>query len=187
MSESRFAVLAGLLLAWATAGSAAAQTDLREPPQPLARQPAGEARAAAANESSSLPTGVENPNEPPGSLPGIGNLGGGPKAWTSPGGLSSSLRILLLLTVLSLAPAILLMTTCFVRVIVVLGLLRQALGTQQVPPSQVITAMALFMTLLVMAPGVEADLRPRHRAVHEPRDRAGARRTTAESRRSAAS
>ena len=59
---------------------------------------------------------------------------------------------MLLLTVLSLAPAILLMTTSFVRIIVVLGLLRQALGTQQLPPSQVITSLALFMTLVVMTP-----------------------------------
>ncbi len=67
-------------------------------------------------------------------------------------GLSSTLQIMLLLTVLSMAPAILLMTTSFVRVIVVLGLLRQALGTQQLPPSQVITSIALFMTLLIMTP-----------------------------------
>jgi flagellar biosynthesis protein FliP len=60
--------------------------------------------------------------------------------------------VMLLLTVLSLAPAALLMTTCFVRVIVVLSLLRQALGTQQLPPTQVITALALFVTLLVMTP-----------------------------------
>ena len=59
---------------------------------------------------------------------------------------------MLLLTVVSLAPAILLMTTSFVRIIVVLGLLRQALGTQQLPPSQVITSIALFMTLLLMTP-----------------------------------
>jgi flagellar biosynthetic protein FliP len=59
---------------------------------------------------------------------------------------------MLLLTVLSLAPAILLMTTSFVRIVVVLGLLRQALGTQQLPPSQVMTTLALFMTLLVMGP-----------------------------------
>ena len=59
---------------------------------------------------------------------------------------------MLLLTVLSLAPAVLLMTTCFVRIIVVLSLLRQAVGTQQLPPSQVITALALFMTLLIMSP-----------------------------------
>jgi flagellar biosynthetic protein FliP len=59
---------------------------------------------------------------------------------------------MLLLTVISLAPAILLMTTCFVRIVVVLGLLRQALGTQQLPPSQVITSIALFLSLLIMTP-----------------------------------
>ena len=77
---------------------------------------------------------------------------GGPQQWTSPEGISSSLQVLLLLTVVSLAPALLLMTTCFVRILVVLGLLRQALGTQQLPPSQVITSIALFMTALVMTP-----------------------------------
>jgi flagellar biosynthetic protein FliP len=79
-------------------------------------------------------------------------LAGGPEAWLSPRGLSSSLQILLLLTVLSLAPAILLMTTCYVRIIVVFGLLKQALGAQQLPPSQVITSISLFITLFVMAP-----------------------------------
>jgi flagellar biosynthetic protein FliP len=79
-------------------------------------------------------------------------LAGGPEQWTSPEGLSSALQVMLLLTVISLAPAILLMTTCFVRIIVVLGLLRQALGTQQLPPSQVITSIALFLTLLLMTP-----------------------------------
>jgi len=77
---------------------------------------------------------------------------GGPEAWLSPKGLSSSLQILLLLTVLSLAPAILLMTTCYVRVIVVFGLLKQALGAQQLPPSQVITSISLFITIFVMSP-----------------------------------
>lgn len=76
----------------------------------------------------------------------------GPEKWTSPEGLSSAIQVMLLLTVISLAPAVLLMTTCFVRIIVVLGLLRQAIGTQQLPPSQVITAMALFLTLLIMTP-----------------------------------
>jgi flagellar biosynthetic protein FliP len=77
---------------------------------------------------------------------------GGPADWTSPDGLASTLQVMLLLTVVSLAPAILLMTTGFVRIVVVLGLLRQALGTQQLPPSQVITSISLFMTLLLMAP-----------------------------------
>ena len=79
-------------------------------------------------------------------------LAGGPDQWPSPEGLSSAIQVMLLLTVLSLAPAVLLMTTCFIRIIVVLGLLRQAIGTQQLPPSQVITAMALFITLLIMTP-----------------------------------
>src|SRR5687767_4279058 len=55
-------------------------------------------------------------------------IGGGPKLWTSREGMTSALQIMLMLTVLSLAPAILLMTTCFVRIVIVLGLLRQALG-----------------------------------------------------------
>ena len=80
----------------------------------------------------------------------------GPEYWTSPEGLSSSLQIMLLLTVLSLAPAILLMTTCYIRIIVVFGLLKQAIGLQQLPPSQVLTSIAMFMTLFVMAPvGIE--------------------------------
>jgi flagellar biosynthesis protein FliP len=79
-------------------------------------------------------------------------LSAGPKAWTSPEGLSSTIQVMLLLTVLSLAPALLLMTTCFVRIVVVLSLLRQAVGTQQLPPSQVITTLALFLTFLIMAP-----------------------------------
>lgn len=79
-------------------------------------------------------------------------LRNGPESLTSPKKLSGSLQIMLLLTVLSLAPAVLLMTTSFVRIVVVLGLLRQALGTQQLPPSQVMTALSLFMTLLVMTP-----------------------------------
>jgi flagellar biosynthetic protein FliP len=79
-------------------------------------------------------------------------ISGGPEQWTSPEGLASSLQVLLLLTVLSLAPAVLLMTTCYVRIIIVLGLLRQAIGLQSLPPSQVMTSIALFMTLFVMTP-----------------------------------
>lgn len=69
-----------------------------------------------------------------------------------PDKLSASLEILLLLTVLTLVPAILVMTTSFTRIIVVLALLRQAIGTQQLPPSQVLTGLALFMTFCVMTP-----------------------------------
>jgi flagellar biosynthetic protein FliP len=67
-------------------------------------------------------------------------------------GLSGSLNVLVLLTVLSLVPAILILCTCFTRIVIVLGLLRQALGTQGLPPSQVIVGLSLFITLAVMAP-----------------------------------
>ena len=95
--------------------------------------------------------GAQTANQP-GALEPPGLLNGGPQQWTSPDGIGGALQVMLLLTVLSLAPAVLLMTTCFVRVVVVLGILRQALGTQQLPPSQVITSLALFITLLVMTP-----------------------------------
>jgi len=62
------------------------------------------------------------------------------------------LRIVLLLTVLSLAPAILIMMTSFTRIVVVLSFLRQALGTQQMPPNQIIVGLALFLSLFIMAP-----------------------------------
>lgn len=70
----------------------------------------------------------------------------------SPTGLSPTLKILLMMTVLSLAPSLVIMTSCFIRFVIVFGLLRQALGTQQLPPTQVITALSLFMTFFVMMP-----------------------------------
>jgi len=71
------------------------------------------------------------------------------------GGIAVALNIVMVLTVITLAPSIMLMTTCFVRMIVVLGLLKQALGTQQVPPAQVTLGLALFMTMMVMGPTFE--------------------------------
>ncbi len=66
--------------------------------------------------------------------------------------LTSSLQILVVMTLLTVAPSLLLMMTSFARMLIVLVLLRQALGTQQLPPSQVLVGLALFMTFLVMAP-----------------------------------
>jgi flagellar biosynthetic protein FliP len=70
----------------------------------------------------------------------------------TPQQVSTTLQLLFLLTVLSLAPAILVMVTSFTRIIVVLGLLRQALGTQQMPPNQVLVGLALFLTFFIMSP-----------------------------------
>ena len=61
-------------------------------------------------------------------------------------------KILIVITVLSLAPSFLMMMTCFPRIIIVLGFLRRALGTQTLPPNQVMIGIALFMTFFVMAP-----------------------------------
>ena len=62
------------------------------------------------------------------------------------------IQMILLITVLSLAPAIVIMTTSFTRLVVVFGLLRTALGTQQAPPSQLISGLALFLTFFIMYP-----------------------------------
>ncbi len=67
-------------------------------------------------------------------------------------GVTASLQILVLLTVLTLVPSILVMMTAFPRIIVVLALLRQAVGTPQLPPGQVLLGLSLFLTMLVMAP-----------------------------------
>jgi flagellar biosynthetic protein FliP len=68
---------------------------------------------------------------------------------------SLSLQTLLLLTALSFLPAVMLMMTSFTRIIIVLSLLRQALGTQSAPPNQVLIGLALFLTLFVMSPVVD--------------------------------
>lgn len=73
----------------------------------------------------------------------------------NPQNVGSALQILILITVLSLAPAILVMVTSFTRIIVVLSLLRTAIGVPQLPPNQVMIGLALFLTVFVMAPAVK--------------------------------
>lgn len=87
-------------------------------------------------------------------MPGASGGGSGAEGAERPA-LSVALNIVLLLTVLSIAPAIMIMCTSFVRIIIVLGLLKQALGTQSLPPSQVILGLSLFMTFFVMGPTFE--------------------------------
>ncbi|HOV98925.1 MAG: flagellar type III secretion system pore protein FliP [Bacteroidetes bacterium] len=71
---------------------------------------------------------------------------------TNPKDVSVTLQILFLMTILSLAPALLILTTSFTRIIVVLHFVKQALGTPQMPPSQVMIGLALFLTFYIMAP-----------------------------------
>ena len=69
-----------------------------------------------------------------------------------PQDVAVTLQIMAVLTILSLAPSILVMTTAFIRIVVVLGFLRNALSTQNVPPNQVVVALSLFLTFYIMAP-----------------------------------
>jgi flagellar biosynthetic protein FliP len=107
----------------------------------------GAAAAAAA------PPAAEPVRDEVAASPSLGDLlARGPEEWASPERLNSTLTLVLTMTVVSLAPAIVLMTTSFIRIAVVLGLLRQALGLPQLPSNQVITGLAMFMTLLIMTP-----------------------------------
>ena len=69
-----------------------------------------------------------------------------------PQDVAASLQVLALLTILSLVPSILVMTTSFVRIVVVIGFLRNAMSTQNVPPNQVVLALSLFLTFYIMQP-----------------------------------
>ena len=139
------------------APAATAQVGPPLPDAPSIVQPSITPPATIATPAGTLPVADRNPLEmldaAAGVLPGAAK----PATSTAPskGGLSTAVNILVVLTVITLAPSIMLMTTCFMRIMIVLGLLRQALGTQSVPPPQVITALALFMTLLVMAPTLD--------------------------------
>jgi flagellar biosynthetic protein FliP len=90
------------------------------------------------------PTAPTNP-----AAPAAGN---GVNISVGNGSPSSSITLILAITVLSIAPSVLLLATSFTKIIVVLGLTRNALGLQQGPPNQVLTGIALFLTLFVMGP-----------------------------------
>ena len=87
-----------------------------------------------------------------GAAPALAAPGWGLDQALSPARLSISLQILLLLTILSLAPALIIMVTSFTRLAVVFSFLRHAMGTQQIPPTQILIGLALFLTFFIMAP-----------------------------------
>ncbi len=80
------------------------------------------------------------------------NLG----ATNNPPQVANSVKLLVILTVLALAPSILIMMTSFTRIIVVLAILRQGLGTQQMPPNQILIGIALFLTFFIMTPQINS-------------------------------
>ena len=103
--------------------------------------------AAAAPTSPTAPTA---PTEPV--VPGIGGADGGVDISIGGGSASTSITLILAITVLSVAPSVLLLATSFTKIIVVLGITRNALGLPTSPPNQVLTGLALFLTLFVMGP-----------------------------------
>ena len=84
--------------------------------------------------------------------PLIPNINVGIGTSENPQDVSTTLQIMAVLTLVSLAPGILIMTTSFIRIIVVIGFLRNAMATQNVPPNQVMISLALFLTFYLMAP-----------------------------------
>ncbi len=84
--------------------------------------------------------------------PLIPNVNIGVGSSDNPQDTAVTLQVLIVLTVLSLAPSILIMTTSFIRIVVVLGFLRNALSTQNIPPNQVVIALSLFLTFYIMSP-----------------------------------
>lgn len=72
----------------------------------------------------------------------------------NPEQVSTALQIIFLLTILSIAPSIILMMTCFTRIVIVFGFMRQAMGTQSMPPTQIIMGLALFLTFFIMSPTI---------------------------------
>jgi flagellar biosynthesis protein FliP len=84
------------------------------------------------------------------------SLADGGEDGAKPERIASGLQILLLLTVLSVAPAIVLMMTSFTRIVIVLSFVRQALSTQQMPPNQIVVGLALLLTFFVMTPTWQA-------------------------------
>ena len=83
---------------------------------------------------------------------GLPTISFGVEDANTPQQVSTALQVLFILTILSIAPSILLMMTCFTRIVIVLGFIRQALGTQNMPPTQIILGLSLFLSFFIMSP-----------------------------------
>jgi flagellar biosynthetic protein FliP len=121
-------------------------------PAPAAAQPLPpKASVAAARLAAQKPVAPTAPT-----APGASSSGGSDINVSVPGKPGQVLTIIVLITVLGVAPAILLMCTAFTKIVVVLSLARSAIGTQSVPPNQVLVGLALFLSLFVMGPTLDA-------------------------------
>ncbi len=113
---------------------------------PSAQTPVGPSVQAEVSKPAQLSPGKVSPSSASDPAFSI-SLGGKQTGW-----VSASLQVLMLMTVLSLAPSLLIMVTSFTRIIVVFAFLRQGLGTLQSPPNQVLIGLALFLTFMIMSP-----------------------------------
>ncbi len=156
LKAAAFAALCGALLLIPAIAMATAFPDGQPVPTPepaALSAPAAYAAAVPAPDPTAAPSSTASPDgsatvgatAQPTALPLI-NL---------PSDRASSVQILLLLTVLSLAPSILIMLTGFTRIIIVLSFVRNAIGVQQMPPNQVLIGLALFLTFFVMSPVID--------------------------------
>jgi len=119
------------------------------PAAPAPAAPAPAAPAPAIHPAAPTPTPPRPPASPTPPRGGISvDVDGGTQ------GRDSVVKIIVLMTVLSIAPSILLMMTSFTKIVIVLGLTRQAIGTPTIPPNQVLAGIALFLSLFVMGPVV---------------------------------
>lgn len=146
------AMLFGGMLAGATSASAAPATPTPAPIQPIAPIPPIATAAPTASPNGPIaptqPTAPATPESGQGTVHvDLNGVNGKP---------SNSIVIILGLTVLAVAPALLILCTSFTKIIVVLSLARNALGTQSVPPNQVLAGLALFISLFIMGPTLSA-------------------------------
>jgi len=147
--------IAVALLALLAAFTLRPETAQAQPaPAPAAAAPAPAAAAPAAAPSPTPATGTPNATSPAGGQSGaltraLGAMSGDGRP------LSLSLQILLLMSLLTVLPSLLLMMTSFTRILIVLSILRQAIGLQQTPPNQVLVGLALFLSLFVMKPVID--------------------------------
>lgn len=142
------ALLAALLLALTLLGSHAEAVTAPEPAAPETGAGVQTELPEIGQGGLPVPPGLPLPAEAPSPVtPGLPDLGG-----TGESALNSPLLLVLLLGAVSLIPALLIMATAFTRIVIVLGFVRSALGTNGIPPNQVILGLALFLSFFVMAP-----------------------------------
>lgn len=150
MRSPRLIWLGAILFAWFAAALLIAVPAVAQTTAPAAAPVTAPAAAAAPTAPTTPATGAAAAGGQPGGIErALNTISGEGRP------LSLSLQLLILMSLLTVLPSILLMMTSFTRIIIVLSILRQAIGLQQTPPNQVLVGLALFLSLFVMRPAVD--------------------------------